>query len=98
MVLTVICHGYDRIADLTSLLSSKYWVCYLSQVKTVSTSMDRMDTDYARMKDISKAGGGLFKFVNAVIGYCNVAKTIKPKREKVTDTRTPCIIYTPLRL
>lgn len=45
--------------------------------------MDRMDTDYARMKDISKAGGGLFKFVNAVLGYCIVARTIKPKREKV---------------
>ena len=43
-----------------------------------------METDFARMKDISKAGGGLFKFVNAVLGYCTVAKTIKPKREKVT--------------
>ncbi len=45
--------------------------------------MDSMDTDYARMKDISKAGGGLFKFVKAVLGYCTVAKEIKPKREKV---------------
>lgn len=56
--------------------------------------MDRMDTDYARMKDISKAGGGLFKFVNAVLGYCNVAKTIKPKREKVIDSRMSCIFNT----
>ncbi len=55
------------------------------QVKTVSTSMDKMDTDYARMKDISRAGGGLFKFVKAVLGYCTVAKTIKPKREKVNE-------------
>jgi dynein heavy chain len=45
--------------------------------------MGKMDTDYARMKDISRAGGGLFKFVNAVLGYCTVARTIKPKREKV---------------
>ena len=42
-----------------------------------------MDTDYARMRDISKAGGGLFKFVTAVMGYCTVAREIKPKREKV---------------
>lgn len=53
------------------------------QVKTVSASMDKMDTDYNRMKDISRAGGGLFKFVKAVLGYCSVARTIKPKREKV---------------
>jgi len=46
-------------------------------------SMDKMDTDYARMKEISRAGGGLFKFVKAVLGYCTVARTIKPKREKV---------------
>ena len=52
-------------------------------MKTVSVSMDKMDTDYARMRDISKAGGGLFKFVKAVLGYCSVARTIKPKREKV---------------
>ncbi len=45
--------------------------------------MDAMDTDYAHMKDISKAGGGLYKFVKAVLGYCTVAKEIKPKREKV---------------
>lgn len=46
--------------------------------------MDKMDTDYARMKDVSKAGGGLFKFVKAILGYCSVARTIKPKREKVS--------------
>ena len=45
--------------------------------------MDRLDADYARMKEISKAGGGLFKFVKAVMGYCFVAREIKPKREKV---------------
>ena len=42
-----------------------------------------MDTDYAGMRQISKAGGGLFKFVKAVLGYCEVAKQIKPKRDKV---------------
>ena len=45
--------------------------------------VDKMDTDYAGMRQISKAGGGLFKFVKAVLGYCEVAKQIKPKREQV---------------
>ena len=53
------------------------------KMKTVSTRMHKMDTDYSRMRDISKAGGGLFKFVMAVLGYCSVAREIKPKREKV---------------
>ena len=48
--------------------------------------MDKMDVDYSRMRDISKAGGGLFKFVKAVLGYCFVAREIKPKREKVCYT------------
>lgn len=45
--------------------------------------VNKMDTDYAGMRQISKAGGGLFKFVKAVLGYCEVARQIKPKREKV---------------
>lgn len=53
------------------------------QVKAAQTMMDKMDTDYARMREISKAGGGLYKFVKAVLGYCSVAREIKPKREKV---------------
>lgn len=48
-------------------------------------SMEKMDMDYIRMREISRAGGGLFKFVKAVLGYCVVARTIKPKREKVHD-------------
>lgn len=53
------------------------------QVNKVKGKMDKMDTDYARMREISKAGGGLFKFAKAVMGYCFVAREIKPKREKV---------------
>lgn len=37
------------------------------------------------MKDISKAGAGLYKFVMAVMGYCAVAREVKPKREKVAQ-------------
>ena len=52
-------------------------------MKQVAALVNKMDTDYAGMSQISKAGGGLFKFVNAVLGYCEVARQIKPKRDKV---------------
>ena len=46
-----------------------------------------MDIELDRMKEISRAGAGMYKFVKAVMGYCTVAREIKPKREKV------CIFY-----
>ena len=54
-----------------------------TQVKQVDGFLKKMDIEYDRMKDISRAGAGMFKFVKAVMGYCNVAREIKPKREKV---------------
>ena len=42
-----------------------------------------LDMTIAEMKEKSKAGAGLLKFVTAVVGYCEVAKEVKPKREKV---------------
>ena len=56
-----------------------------TQVRQVNSMVTKMDTDYAGMRQISKAGGGLYKFVRAVLGYCDVARQIKPKREKVCD-------------
>lgn len=35
------------------------------------------------MQTISKAGFGLLKFVEAVLGYCVVYKEVKPKQERV---------------
>lgn len=35
------------------------------------------------METVSKAGYGLLKFVNAVLGYCAVYKDVKPKQDKV---------------
>lgn len=35
------------------------------------------------MQTISKAGFGLLKFVRAVLGYCDVFKEVKPKRDRV---------------
>ena len=49
------------------------------------TSFDFQDSDLSveDMQAKSRAGAGLLKFVNAVCGYCDVAKDVKPKREKV---------------
>lgn len=41
------------------------------------------ELDANEMKSVSRAGAGLLKFVEAVMGYCSVAREIKPKREKV---------------
>ncbi|XP_033627732.1 dynein heavy chain 10, axonemal-like [Asterias rubens] len=54
-----------------------------TQVKTVRGFLKDMDTTAEEMKSVSRAGAGLFKFVFAVMGYCSVAREIKPKREKV---------------
>ncbi|KAI5616269.1 dynein heavy chain 10, axonemal [Silurus asotus] len=53
------------------------------QVKTVRGFLKNLNTSLEEMQAISKAGSGMLKFVEAVMGYCDVAKEIKPKREKV---------------
>ena len=50
-----------------------------------------MNITVQEMKAISTAGAGLLKFVNAVMGYCSVAREIKPKREKVKATS--CLLF-----
>ncbi|XP_078467787.1 dynein axonemal heavy chain 10-like [Lampetra planeri] len=51
-----------------------------SQVKTIRGLMKL--TAYEEMVAVSRAGAGMLKFVEAVMGYCDVARDIKPKREK----------------
>lgn len=46
--------------------------------------LKEIDVTLDEMKAVSRAGAGLLKFVDAVLGYCAVAREIKPKREKVT--------------
>jgi len=36
-----------------------------------------------KMKDVSKAGAGLMKFVYAIVGYNAVYREVKPKKDKV---------------
>ena len=53
-------------------------------MSVVKGFLKEMDISYQEMKDKSKAGAGLLKFVTAVVGYCEVAREVKPKRDKVT--------------
>lgn len=52
-------------------------VCPLGLLKTLNTTIEEMEA-------VSKAGLGMLKFVEAVMGYCDVFREIKPKREKVS--------------
>ncbi|KAM5191717.1 dynein axonemal heavy chain 10 [Mantella aurantiaca] len=54
-----------------------------NQVRTVRGFLKNLNATFEEMEAISKAGLGMLKFVDAVMGYCDVAKEIKPKREKV---------------
>ncbi|XP_075882096.1 dynein axonemal heavy chain 10-like isoform X2 [Nelusetta ayraudi] len=54
-----------------------------NQVSSVKSSLKSLQTSFKEMQSISRAGAGMFKFVEAIVGYCDVARTIKPKREKV---------------
>ncbi|XP_063051673.1 dynein axonemal heavy chain 10 [Engraulis encrasicolus] len=54
-----------------------------NQVKTVRGFLKNLNTCLEEMLGISRAGAGMLKFVEAVMGYCDVAREIKPKREKV---------------
>lgn len=43
-----------------------------------------LNTTIEEMEAVSKAGLGMLKFVEAVMGYCDVFREIKPKRDKVS--------------
>lgn len=55
-----------------------------NQVKKTKDILKQVNYTMDEMQAISKAGAGLYKFVLAVMGYCSVAREIKPKREKVS--------------
>jgi dynein heavy chain len=54
-----------------------------NQIKLIKNILREMDVSVSRMQEISSAGAGLLTFVLAVVGYCNVAKQIAPKRAAV---------------
>ncbi|XP_052801261.1 dynein axonemal heavy chain 10-like isoform X3 [Mya arenaria] len=53
------------------------------QTAATKALLKEIDITFDDMKSVSRAGFGLLKFVDAVLGYCAVAREIKPKREKV---------------
>ncbi|XP_030358369.1 dynein heavy chain 10, axonemal isoform X4 [Strigops habroptila] len=54
-----------------------------SQVKAVRGVLKSLNTTFNDMEQVSRAGLGMLKFVDAVMSYCDVVKEVKPKREKV---------------
>ncbi|XP_014674920.1 PREDICTED: dynein heavy chain 10, axonemal-like [Priapulus caudatus] len=68
---------------LKSLMEMDVDAITTSQTKTIKNLLGTMEATLEDMKSISRAGAGLLKFVEAVMGYCAVNKEIKPKREKV---------------
>lgn len=73
------------MADTNFLRSLQEMNCDLitqSQVKAVKNHMAK-SKKLDDMATISKAGYGLLKFVQAVLGYCAVFREVKPKKDKV---------------
>jgi len=50
------------------------------QVIQVKASLKEMDMSVEEMKEKSRAGAGLMKFVEAVIGYCEVGGRLIQRR------------------
>ena len=69
--------------DFTKITCSTILVSSTCTLKSILALVKEIDMTPAEMKTISRAGAGLLKFVEAVLGYCAVAREIKPKREKV---------------
>nr|XP_028567040.1 dynein heavy chain 10, axonemal isoform X2 [Podarcis muralis] len=68
---------------LRSLMEIDFDSINQSQVKSVRGLLKNLNTTFEEMEVVSRAGLGMLKFVDAVMSYCDVAKEVKPKREKV---------------
>lgn len=55
----------------------------MKNVNIVKYYLKQMNVTLEEMREKSKAGAGLMKFVQAVVEYCEVYKDVKPKKEKV---------------
>ncbi|KAK9522770.1 hypothetical protein VZT92_019216 [Zoarces viviparus] len=54
-----------------------------NQVKTVKGYLKNLKTSVEEMEAINYAGSGMLKFVEAIMGYCEVARMMQPKRKEV---------------
>ncbi|XP_054851851.1 dynein axonemal heavy chain 10 [Eublepharis macularius] len=68
---------------LRSLMEIDFDGITQTQVKSVRGLLKNLNTTFEEMEVVSRAGLGMLKFVEAVMSYCDVAKEVKPKREKV---------------
>uniref|UniRef100_A0A8D2LCC4 Dynein axonemal heavy chain 10 n=1 Tax=Varanus komodoensis TaxID=61221 RepID=A0A8D2LCC4_VARKO len=68
---------------LRSLMEIDFDSITQTQVKSVRGLLKNLNTTFEEMEVVSRAGLGMLKFVDAVMSYCDVAKEVKPKREKV---------------
>ncbi|XP_027269695.1 dynein heavy chain 10, axonemal isoform X2 [Cricetulus griseus] len=68
---------------LRSLMEMDFDSINQGQVKNIKVLLKNLNTTIEEMEAVSKAGLGMLKFVEAVMGYCDVFREIKPKREKV---------------
>ncbi|XP_045152663.1 dynein axonemal heavy chain 10 [Echinops telfairi] len=68
---------------LRSLMEIDFDSISQGQVKNIRSLLKTLNTTIEEMEAVSKAGLGMLKFVEAVMGYCDVFREIKPKREKV---------------
>lgn len=67
---------------LKSLMEMNCDIITQKQTSAVRAKM-KTSSKLDDMPNISKAGNGLLKFVRAVLGYCDVYKEVRPKKEKV---------------
>nr|XP_038946048.1 dynein axonemal heavy chain 10 isoform X3 [Rattus norvegicus] len=68
---------------LRSLMELDFDSITQGQVKNIKGLLKTLNTTIEEMEAVSKAGLGMLKFVEAVMGYCDVFREIKPKRDKV---------------
>lgn len=55
----------------------------LSQVRTLKVLLKELKMTVEEMKEKSRAGAGLLKFVMAVVGFSDVYREVKPKKDRV---------------
>ncbi|XP_063271579.1 dynein axonemal heavy chain 10 [Prinia subflava] len=68
---------------LRLLLTTDFREIPWSNVKAMRGLLKNLNTTWEEMEAISRAGLGMLKFAEAVVTYCDVVKTVKPKEEKV---------------
>ncbi|VDM31178.1 unnamed protein product [Hydatigera taeniaeformis] len=53
------------------------------QLASVKERLDTSKVNMQQMQLVSRAGAGFLKFILAALGYCEVLKDVRPKREKI---------------